>query len=64
MSSTPLFTNTDRQSATPRPGLYIARSWPLAEAEKLDNDASRLTGEVSDVLGQLLKVLRASAWTD
>jgi hypothetical protein len=31
------FTETDRQTATPRPGLMLARRWPLAEAEDLDS---------------------------
>jgi hypothetical protein len=31
------FTETDRQTATPRPGLMLARRWLLAEAEDLDS---------------------------
>lgn len=31
------FTETDRQTATPRPGLMLARRWPLAKAEDLDS---------------------------
>ena len=31
------FTETDRQTATPRPGLMLARRWPLAQAEDLDS---------------------------
>jgi hypothetical protein len=30
------FTNTQRQTASPRPGLVLARRWPLAEAEAFD----------------------------
>jgi len=30
------FTHTQRQTASPRPGLELARRWPLAEAEALD----------------------------
>lgn len=31
------FTATARKTATPRPGLVLARLWPLAEAERLDS---------------------------
>lgn len=31
------FTGTARKTATPRPGLMLARLWPLAEAERLDS---------------------------
>lgn len=30
------FTDTARQTATPRPGLYLVRRWTLLEAETLD----------------------------
>lgn len=30
------FTNSRRKTATPRPGLWLARRWPLVEAETLD----------------------------
>ena len=53
------FTQTNRNSATPRPGLVIRRGWPLAEAERLDSD-DRLAREVDAALRALLEALQAS----
>jgi hypothetical protein len=38
------FTNTGRQNALVRPGFEIARWWPLAEAETLDDTGQLATG--------------------
>lgn len=56
------FTATRRDSATPRPGLYLGRAWPIAEAEHLD-DVDLLAGEVKADVGSLLKTLRTSIVT-
>ena len=56
------FTATRRNSATPRPGLYIGRAWPIAEAEHLD-DADLLAGEGKAELESLLRTLRGSIVT-
>jgi hypothetical protein len=53
------FTETDRASASPRPGLWIRRRWPVADAEALDQ-ARALTGEIREALGELLAVCDAS----
>lgn len=34
------FTDTARKTATPRPGLWLSRRWPLKEAEQLDSRAA------------------------
>ena len=47
------FTETDRQTATPRPGLMLARCWPLAAAEELDS-RSALTTAVREGIDEAL----------
>jgi hypothetical protein len=50
------FTNTDRQSATPRPGLICFYRWKLSEATLLDDD-SRLVAAVAEQLNVVLQAL-------
>lgn len=50
------FTNTRRQTATPRPGLHCAFSWRLDEAERLDT-AGQLKSAVRKRINQLLEAL-------
>lgn len=47
------FTQTQRQTASPRPGLWLARRWTLAEAEALDSRGA-LHGEVREALNAAL----------
>ncbi len=47
------FTQTQRQKASPRPGLRLARSWPLADAETLDS-RNALADAVRGALDQAL----------
>jgi hypothetical protein len=50
------FTNTNRSSATPRPGLKCAYSWPLSEARVLDDKGLFLpdvTRKLNVVLGAI-----------
>ena len=53
------FTYTNRPSATPRPGLYIARGWDLDDAEALD-DRGAFGPEISDALDAITTALRAT----
>jgi len=60
------FTETGRESATPRPGLILTRSWPVPEAEQLDTER-RFVQEVRarfhealEALGEKLPVSGAS----
>jgi hypothetical protein len=46
------FTNTGRKNALVRPGFEIARWWPLAEAEMLD-DAARLASDIKAAYGEI-----------
>lgn len=50
------FTSTARKTATPRPGLYLGRRWPLAGAESLDSRAA-FAPAVRDGLEQALKAV-------
>ena len=52
------FDDTERQSATPRPGLRIRRAWPLAEAERLDDVRGRFAAAVRDALDEILSALQ------
>ncbi len=47
------FTNTQRQTASPRPGVSLSRRWPLAEAEALDARGA-LHAQVRDALDAAL----------
>ena len=47
------FTRSQRQTASPRPGLELARRWPLTEAEALDSRGA-LHGQVRDALNAAL----------
>lgn len=47
------FTATARSSATPRPGLYLRRRWPLDDAEQLDSRGA-FAGEVRAALNEAL----------
>lgn len=50
------FTDTARKSATPRPGLYLRRRWPLAVAEELDSRGA-FAVEVRQALKQALEAV-------
>ena len=50
------FIDTQRQEATPRPGLRIYRIWPLVEAEQLD-EGRRFVDAVSAALAEALEAL-------
>lgn len=50
------FTDTARQSATPRPGLWLSRRWPLSEAERLDA-RNALAAAVNEALDEALIAL-------
>jgi hypothetical protein len=50
------FTATKRSSATPRPGLALARHWEMAEAEHLDAQHT-LAGQIADALESAAEVL-------
>ena len=50
------FTNTSRQSATPRPGVKCFYPWKLSEAKLLD-DRNRLVAAVADQLNVVLRAL-------
>jgi hypothetical protein len=45
-----------RRFAHLRPGMHIARSWPLEQAEELDEDG-RLAGEVRQAVEEVLRIL-------
>jgi hypothetical protein len=47
------FTDTQRQSASPRPGMELSRRWPLAEAEALDSRGA-LHAQVREALNAAL----------
>lgn len=51
------FDGTDRQSATPRPGLQLQRAWPRSEAENVDQVRGRLAALVRDALTQAIEAL-------
>jgi hypothetical protein len=50
------FTDTDRQTASPRPGIYCMFNWDLDEAERLDT-RDELTKAVKGRINQLLEAL-------
>lgn len=50
------FTYTDRENATPRPGLRLVHSWPIADAEQRDTER-RLVGEVRTKIDEALRAL-------
>jgi hypothetical protein len=52
------FTNTQRQKAHPRPGLFCEYRWPLAEAQQLDAHG-KFVEKVRDRLNQMLTALHA-----
>jgi hypothetical protein len=56
------FTNTNRQSAVPRPSLEVARTWPIAEAERRDfPETLRVSlAEALSALGESPDALRTS----
>ncbi len=47
------FVDTDRTTATPRPGIWLYRRWPLDEAVKRDSGGA-LAGEVREALDSAL----------
>ncbi len=53
------FTSTNRQTATPRPGLTVVRRWELGEAEELDGQ-HRLAPEIGTALQLARAALSAS----
>jgi hypothetical protein len=50
------FTNTQRMSATPRPGIRVERTWPFGFAAGLDSKR-RFVGEVRDSINTVLGAL-------
>ena len=50
------FTGTDRESATPRPGLRLVHSWAIADAERRDTER-RLVDEVRTTIDEALQAL-------
>lgn len=53
------FTETNRQSATPRPGLMVVRHWELSQAEALDGQ-HKLAEDISAALQSARSALSAS----
>jgi hypothetical protein len=53
------FTATNRQTATPRPGLMLVRRWELSEAERLDGE-HKLSGQIAAALEAVTAALAAS----
>ena len=53
------FTETNRQTATPRPGLMVARHWELSRAEALDGQR-KLATEIAAALQSARDVLSAT----
>lgn len=51
------FDDTERQSATPRPGLRLEWAWPLAQAEHLDQVRGRFVSAVRDRLREALTAM-------
>jgi hypothetical protein len=47
------FTHTQRQTASPRPGLWLSRRWPIVEAEQFDSRGA-LHGQVREALNAAL----------
>ncbi len=50
------FTDTDRESATPRPGLRLVHNWAIADAERRDTER-RLVDEVRTTIDEALQAL-------
>lgn len=53
------FTNTHRQTASPRPGIRLSRRWPVAQAETLDTRGA-LHAQVREALDAALEALGES----
>ncbi len=53
------FTETNRQTATPRPGLMVVRRWELSQAEALDGQ-HKLAAEIAASLQRARSALSAS----
>jgi len=53
------FTETNRQTATPRPGLMVVRRWELSQAEALDGQ-HKLAAEIAAALQSARSALSAS----
>ncbi len=53
------FTETNRQTATPRPGLMVVRRWELSQAEALDGQ-HKLAEEIAAALQRASSALSAS----
>ena len=47
------FTNTKRKKATPRPGLGVARHWPMNEADDLDA-IGKLAGQIKEAFATIV----------
>lgn len=54
------FDDTQRQDATPRPGLRLQRAWGLQEAEALDDERGRLVNAVRSALIEVIDALGES----
>jgi hypothetical protein len=52
------FTASQRQKASPRPGLFCEYSWPLSEATRMD-DRHKLVEAVRARINQMLGALRS-----
>lgn len=52
------FTNTNRERATPRPGLGVERRWPMNKAEDLDGDG-KLVAQVKEAFQTVPNALSA-----
>jgi hypothetical protein len=53
------FTRTDRQKASPRPGLMCKHKWPLAEAQRLDDAHGTFVVKVQERVNQMLTAVNA-----
>lgn len=53
------FAGSQRQKAHPRPGLFCAYTWPLAEAQRLDAGGRKFVEEVRLRVNQMLTALHA-----
>jgi hypothetical protein len=49
------FTNTSRQTASPRPGIGCTFVWPVEEAERLDDRRSQFKKSIKERINQLLE---------
>jgi len=55
-SSSDHFVNTNRQTASPRPGVSLSRHWSISEAEGLD-ERGEFVAQVGDALDDALAAL-------